>query len=840
MQLRLYYLISFFTLIFVSCHNKNENCYLPPTDDVFVKEDMEYKKPKDIKSIWFEQLHKCAPETDWRIIEAANTERKYKTRLYNADSELVRIGGGIVTGSWEDKGSINQSGSVTKVRFNKIEQSIYLIADGGTIWKGGVGGLSWQAYEQDLRVDNRFLSISNYSDISTRVIVSINGFPYYKNHDSTHWEKSMISEFNSSRLLIKEQQDSHEGKYIFYLAQESNSETSYLILSKDYGLSYTIVNEFSSTKLTELSLDYNQQTESIYLMHQKSKSAVDFYRYSMSSDNFILIKTNALINLEREGSANLEVSKLNSNVAFYVYDESKRLLRSLNNGDNWQLLSQLAEKPWEVGIYISEINPNILMYGAVEAYRSIDGGFNWKKINKWTDYYSDKATKLHADIMDISEFELLESKALIVSNHGGLSISYNQGASYINLALNGLNISQYYSIQTYPSNHQYIFAGSQDQGLQRGMDLNEGPINMDQFISGDYGYLEFTNSGRSLWAVFPGGWISYYPQPLTGFFSDDYQLDDNLENNWLPPIIKSPFHPQGIILAGGKNDEDPNGAYLYSLIADDFGKIVSSRLPYNFSTSGGEISAIGSSPIISNDVYVTTSNGNFYYSTDVGNSFLPADSGLEDFPSFYCNKILGSFLNTNKIVLAGSGYSNPGVFISYNKGKDFLPLHDNLPQTTIFDLAYSPDESFLFAATESGPYVYSFDLGQWYDLSRGAAPNQRFWTVDFIQELNIIRWGSFGRGVLDFRIQNLSNLEPVDEVTINFNIHPNPFNDNLKISELNSNGLIKIYSSTGHLVKSKMVNQPEVEFNFSSLPNGIYYVIFEDQKNLVSKIIVKQ
>ena len=65
-------------------------------------------------------------------------------------------------------------------------------------------------------------------------------------------------------------------------------------------------------------------------------------------------------------------------------------------------------------------------------------------------------------------------------------------------------------------------------------------------------------------------------------------------------------------------------------------------------------------------------------------------------------------------------------------------------------LAGTPNDELLFAATEIGPYVYSKDDNEWYFLSGVSAPDQTYWTVDYISEINTARFGTYGRGIWDF------------------------------------------------------------------------------------------
>ena len=68
----------------------------------------------------------------------------------------------------------------------------------------------------------------------------------------------------------------------------------------------------------------------------------------------------------------------------------------------------------------------------------------------------------------------------------------------------------------------------------------------------------------------------------------------------------------------------------------------------------------------------------------------------------------------------------------------------------VYELACIPDESIIFAATEVGPYAYSQQQGEWVDISDDSAPEQVYWSVEYIHEIRTARFGTYGRGIWDY------------------------------------------------------------------------------------------
>ncbi len=151
--------------------------------------------------------------------------------------------------------------------------------------------------------------------------------------------------------------------------------------------------------------------------------------------------------------------------------------------------------------------------------------------------------------------------------------------------------------------------------------------------------------------------------------------------------------------------------------------------------------------------YVLTAEGDFFWSSNRGNSW--ARSQEPEGPQghyFYGSSILASPTTEGRVYIAGSGYSNPAVYESQNHGLRFKPMTTGLPDTLVFQLATNPEETMIFAATEVGPYVYITKEKRWYDLAGDAAPDQTYWSVEYIPEPGIARFGTYGRGIWDFQV----------------------------------------------------------------------------------------
>ena len=421
----------------------------------------------------------------------------------------------------------------------------------------------------------------------------------------------------------------------------------------------------------------------------------------------------------------------------------------MNGGNSW---INRGEKPqWYFNLQnsfsSSNINRDDVFWGGMEVFKSTDGANSWQLINNWWEYYGNESSMLHADIPEVKFFlDPNFNEVALISTDGGLYYSNDNLETVQNLSMNGLGVSQYYSTYTKRSFPYNVYAGSQDQGFQRSINPQGDTYNFEQSISGDYGHLSSGDNGQTIWSNYPG-FTMYYNNPITngGGLTLDFPGSGHL---WLAPLIEDPYEPNKAYLAGGGLS---GGNHLFHLTAGQ-SSISYIEEPYSFNST---ISAMGYSSIEPNNRYILDYNGNFYHSRNDGESWQqsPAFDGPNSH-YFYGSTIWASSITPGKVIIGGSGYSNPPAYISYNHGETFQNFNNGLPNTLIYEIAGTPDDEYLFAATEVGPYVYINTDDRWVDLAGISGPDQTYWSVEYIPELSTARFGTYGRGIWDFIIEN--------------------------------------------------------------------------------------
>ena len=787
-------------LFFISIY-KNDSIKTPPTPTEYIEKKKNKKKFKKSRKDWIENMHRSAPGDNWREIDREN--RKIKTDIVREKRNFLIQNNQLdelldnfeviipreIEGNWIERGSNNLAGRIRTADIDFSENTIYCASSGGNIWKGTLQGENWESlndYMQILGVT--FLRIVD-TESGKRLLIGSenNGFYYSDNEGISLVEANGLGTNSIKRFVMQ-----HETNDIYALVNDSPRA---IYKSRDLGETFepvVLLNDSQGIPWDNIShfdiFTPRYFEDHIYLIYN-----MDLYRISENDLIFISSLPGTYSNDV------LLTGGVGSNGTFlYAYVQGN-IFKSINGGLSWAHKGEAPSSWWWInGFNSSNLERDEIFIGGMELFKSSSGGNTWDLVNPWWEYYDNIENKLHADIPEIRFFLDQEyNEVALISTDGGLYISEDYLLSVQNISLSGLGVSQYYSTYSQRFYPYQIYAGSQDQGLQKSITNNDAAQDFEQIISGDYGHLVSGNEGVGIWTNYPGFTI-YYPDISNS--NSSYSL--NFPGNgylWIAPLMADPYSPDRAILGGGGIN---GGNHLIELTLEG-NQIAYNENPFNFTST---ISAMSYSPIDPSYRYVLTENGKFYYSSDNGwNWQMNLSFSGPGAHYFYGSTIWASPNELGKVFIGGSGYSNSPVYVSENHGETFEELSNGLPNTLVFQLTGTPDDVLIFAATEVGPYGFSENQEEWFLLSGVSAPDQTYWTVDYIPEINTARFGTYGRGIWDFVIDdnydinlgdvNFDNIINIQDIilVINFIIElTNPDNQQFISSDINEDGIINV------------------------------------------------
>jgi hypothetical protein len=810
---------------------------------------MEEKGDRAKKEAWLEHMHSAAPGVNWRMAELENAFKRQAelAGIPGSRDGYVEIADGKLAGSWHERGSDNQAGSVMASAYDAETGYIYTVAAGGSLLRGTRFNDRWEVVNQQFVFDGAMLEIFLF-DQQKRMLASSGGVPMYSDDMGKTWEISKGVAAEDANARSYNLVTIGEGKpYLYMLTKSSYWNPLSVYRTTNGGESFHPIRPLGSEDTQKFWLTNPPGTEDLYLFDRIDSSRTDIYRYAVNVNVFWPIRTTTSLSFHE--TPTMVVSRLvDSTTHFFAYAAGDTVKVSADTGRTWEARGVIPDHPWTRRFFVFGSDTDHLLAGGVELYASHDGGFSWEKLNHWWEYYDDVPNKIHADMMYFREFfdPSLEEYFTLISNHGGMSQTVDYGLTTQNIGMSGLNVSQYYSVRTDPRDPSIAYAGSQDQGFQRGvLQDDSGPDDFDQLISGDYGHIVFSENDRRLWTVYPNGSVSYYHNPQTDAGPQTwYELESENESVWIPPLAESPFRELNEIYMAGGNAEGGPGSFLIRLTFDNF-SIKADQFPYDFlEERQGEVSAIAFSPIDPDIIYTGTTGGGFFTSLDGGQSWETEDIIGPGAQYLYGNHIYASRLTPGMVLFSGSGYSNPPVWLSLDHGRTFSPMADGLPPTLVYAVAANSDESVIYAATEAGPYAFFTDEGMWYPMSGDIAPATGYWSVEYLKDLDRVRFGTYGRGIWDFQVSAVTSTGKIAHAGPGFRVFPNPASGTVQISFQDDEPTrmcdVSIFTGSGKQVMSIRDHRVSQGIDVSSLQRGMYIILCETKGGQSVQKLIKQ
>lgn len=142
---------------------------------------------------------------------------------------------------------------------------------------------------------------------------------------------------------------------------------------------------------------------------------------------------------------------------------------SINTGQGW----------YDLAIGVDPSDPNIVIAGGLNFYRSQDGGNTWNQISRWV---GTALPYVHAD----HHIVVWKGNQILMGTDGGIFYSTDYGNSFSDRNV-GLRIKQFYSCAIHPTTTNYFLAGAQDNGTHQL--TNAGLGGSTEVLGGDGGFV---------------------------------------------------------------------------------------------------------------------------------------------------------------------------------------------------------------------------------------------------------------------------------------------------------------------------------------------------------------
>jgi photosystem II stability/assembly factor-like uncharacterized protein len=695
-----------------------------------------------------ERRHRAAPGYDWHAIEAENLRESL------ARVALTEKAGG--KSPWHERGPANQTGATAHIALRPDGKTFLLATAWGGIYSGSPDTGVWQRMTDGLGGWVHGLVVAGPPETwITSVDTLADSRVYVSRNRGASWT---VPKGLPPLIFVYEMlRDGGNPKTVYVLAQVVQGDNAPPILarSRDGGLSFSVVWTGPDverpgiwTSRTGAGPLYLVSHGQLYVSSNQGSSFTPLGQIAPAVNN------HAILRGSEAGGPTLYA-------AIGLHTPLSTLYASEDAGQTWSRRSDFKDPTYpndlrfgRGSLEVSSQDPNLVLFGSVNGYRSSDGGRTFRQINDWTEYYPDPSGKLHADIDSIHFIPWHGGERLFLGTDGGLYESADGGLSVRNVTESSLRNSQLYSTWSSASRPDLFLTGTQDQGLQ--LSGPGGPpgavLGNAQLISGDYSSL--TAASHDLSNVF-----ALYPTipPNTG----NLLLIQGDDSGNAPRILQAPL-PKfsvelGFFAASIADPDDPStlyvaGDYLWKMTHQSGASFSQAKLSQqNFSDGTDYVAAIAIAPSDHGYWYLATVDGHLWYSRDRGASWAESDTTQASPPQYSAGALAVAAGDPLTCYMGGSGYGTPAIQVTHDGGATWAPLSKGLPSTTVWALAFDGlATQTLYAATEAGPYAYDSRAKIWRSLLAAKVPPGRYFSVEAVPAARLMRFGTYSRGVWDY------------------------------------------------------------------------------------------
>ncbi|MGA8023448.1 MAG: hypothetical protein WB990_10800, partial [Candidatus Acidiferrales bacterium] len=416
-------------------------------------------------------------------------------------------------------------------------------------------------------------------------------------------------------------------------------------------------------------------------------------------------------------------------------------------------------------------------YGTSSIYRSLDGGSTWGDVSADG---SGNGTSAHVDVHAL-KFAVESGShvlAMFVGNDGGVWASQdvfsasvapgNQHWADLNTDTGNpntsLNLTQFYpGISIHPSTDKTIFGGTQGNDIQQ----YSGTLDWSGALACPYdgGYTAIDpHTPSTIYAAcsYLGGPGTLNKNTMNGVpgqdginwaaidFNNGINFSDNAD--FIPPMVLDTKNSQNLYFGTYRLYQTTNAGGNWSAITSDL------------TTDGSKnfVTAIAVAPSDSNTIYVGTSDGNVWQSSE-------ALQGAPDIqkvnqasqPARSVTAIAMDSTNPKAAFVSYSGFSCPGVsgcdglghiFFTSNSGAAWIRVDGNLPDVPVNDVVIDPTDATdntIYIATDAGVYASANATAgsatTWSVLQAGL-PNSQVMSLKLRSASRLLVAATHGRG----------------------------------------------------------------------------------------------
>lgn len=518
------------------------------------------------------------------------------------------------------------------------------------------------------------------------------------------------------------------------------------------------------------------------------------------------------------------------------------IYESLDAGLNWSEINThpdtgmpcnaLGGFAWYFGqIRVNPKDDNDIFILGVDLWRTRNKGDSWERaVPSWSTY------QVHADKHDL----IFNEDRIVLATDGGLYQSVDDANDWTDIE--NIPATQFYRVAYNPHKPNLYYGGAQDNGTSGGNNdmINEWP----RIYGGDGFQMAFDPSDSLIYFVeTQNGRINVTYNGGDFFDSANLGFDSGESTNWDTPYFISAHDPK-TLFAGRQS------AYIGTSVGGftEWFKIsdILTDTTDNDNFFSHNISTIHQSPINEDNLYVGTSDGLVWSTTDGGENW---DNISEGVPYRYISDIKASPLSESTVFISVSGYKSndftPYIYRSDDHGQTWEAINGNLPQIAINDILVLPDydDRVICVATDGGVYI-TIDGGLIWDRLGDNMPIIEVYDLVYNPVMDEIVAGTFARGIQTFDLSQTNLLEPnnITELDVQaIDIYPTVTINDISINNIdNRYNYYQIFNLAGQTVQKGNLGIDQTVISTSNLDNGMYIITATGKNKVGNAQFIKQ
>ncbi len=465
--------------------------------------------------------------------------------------------------------------------------------------------------------------------------------------------------------------------------------------------------------------------------------------------------------------SSIAISNSDPDILYVSIVDSTFLLQGIykttNGGDAWTAVTEgnvdngmtnpLSNFGWYFGrIFINPNNNNTIYLLGVRLWRSLSSGASWSVYPP--------SSGSGAPHVDNHYIDFNSQGDLYLGTDGGLY--KNPAGTQSWLDREDIPTTQIYRVGYNPHEPNTYYGGTQDNGTQAGNEA--GMDNWDKVFGADgFQPVFHPNNPDTFYFETQNGKI-WRSNDGNGFTTYTNGINSNDRIHWDMQYIMSAHDPE-VLYCGTHRvyRHDPNSSPTWYPISDDLtdGNI--------YGASFHTITTVHESPVDDQILYVGTTDGNVWRSTNYGTDWESISTGL---PDRYVTSIKADPNNESGVYITHSGYRYgeeiPHVHYSSNNGTTWTNITGNLPNLGVNHIEVMPNNfgNVLFVATDGGVYA-TLDGGQSWDRLGTNQPFVPVYDLDLNIANNELVAGTFGRSICSFPLDSIGvSLNPPPSVSV--------------------------------------------------------------------------